>query len=91
MHQVVGRTRIEATTLKTVILNNDAQKLYVTMRDKSQVGVIDPRNNTVEYTWSNPELNSDFAIAYTITGHRLFVGDRNPGKLLCSIPMMDRS
>jgi DNA-binding beta-propeller fold protein YncE len=81
-HQVIGRTRVEAATIKTLVLDSDAQKLYITMRDKNQVGVINLSNNVVEQTWSNPELKTDSAMAYDEQGRRLFVGDRNPGRLI---------
>jgi len=81
-HEVVGRIRVEATTLKTLVLDAEAQKIYVTMRDKNQVGVIDLRTDTVAVTWSNPELHIDSAMAYDAAQHRLFLGDRKPGKLV---------
>ena len=39
--QVVGRIRVEASTLKTLVLDPSKDRLYATMRDKNQVAVID--------------------------------------------------
>jgi DNA-binding beta-propeller fold protein YncE len=81
-HQVTDRIRVDATTLKTVVLDPDTQKIYVTLRDKSQIAVLDLKTNTVAATWSNPELHTDSALAFDPEHHRLFVGDRGPGKLI---------
>jgi DNA-binding beta-propeller fold protein YncE len=80
--QVVGRIRVDAATLKTLVLDPKSHKLFVTMRDKNQVGVLDLKNNSVEQIWSAPELHEDSAMAYDPVHKRIFVGDRNPGKLV---------
>jgi DNA-binding beta-propeller fold protein YncE len=80
--QVIGRVRVEAATLKTLVIDPKTEKLYVTMRDKNQVGVVNLEKNAVEQTWSSPELHVDSAMAYDPIHKRIFVGDRNPGKLV---------
>jgi DNA-binding beta-propeller fold protein YncE len=80
--RVTTRIRIEASTLKTLLLNEETDKLFVSMRDKSQVGVIDLDRKLVTQTWAFPELHQDSAMAYDATHQRLFVGDRAPGKLV---------
>lgn len=80
--KVTGRIRVEAATLKTLILDPNTQKIYVSMRDKNQVGVVDLRNDTVQTVWSDPALRQDSALAYDPAHHRLFVGNRKPGQLL---------
>jgi DNA-binding beta-propeller fold protein YncE len=80
--QVVSRIRVEASTLKTLILDANAQILYASMRDKNQVAAIDLRKDTVASVWSTPELHVDSAMAFDQAQHRLFVGDRNPGRLV---------
>ena len=80
--EVIGRIPVEAATLKTLVIDQKTQKLYVTMRDKNQVGVVNIEKNAVEQTWSSPELHVDSAMAYDPVHKRVFVGDRNPGKLV---------
>jgi DNA-binding beta-propeller fold protein YncE len=79
---VVGRIEVPATALKTVVLEAKKDRLYVTMRDKNQVAVIDLKQRKVERIFSNPELHIDSAMALDAEHHRLFVGDRKPGKLI---------
>src|ERR1700704_3776191 len=80
--EVIGRIRVEAATLKTLVLDPKTEKLYATMRDKNQVAVVDLEKKAVEQTWSSPELHVDSAMAYDPIHKRVFVGDRNPGKLV---------
>jgi DNA-binding beta-propeller fold protein YncE len=79
---VVGRIEVPATTLKTVVLDAKNDRLYVTMRDKNQIAVIDLKQRKVERIFSNPELHVDSSMALDAVHHRLFVGDRKPGKLV---------
>src|SRR5258707_9437705 len=80
--EVIGRIRVEAATLKTLVLDPTTEKLYVTMRDKNQVGVVNLERKAVDQTWSSPELHMDSAMAYDPIHKRIFAGDRNPGKLV---------
>jgi DNA-binding beta-propeller fold protein YncE len=80
--EVIGRIRVEASTLKTLVLDPKTEKLYATMRDKNQVAVVNLETKAVEQTWSSQELHVDSAMAYDPIHKRIFVGDRNPGKLV---------
>ena len=80
--EVIGRIPVEASTLKTLVIDPKTRKLYVTMRDKNQVGVVNIEKKAVEQTWSSPNLHMDSAMAYDPIHKRIFVGDRNPGKLV---------
>jgi DNA-binding beta-propeller fold protein YncE len=81
-HRVIGRIRVEAATLKTLVIDPKTEKLYVTMRDKNQVGIVNLEKKAIEQAWSSPELHVDSAMAYDPVHKRIFVGDRNPGKLV---------
>jgi DNA-binding beta-propeller fold protein YncE len=79
--EVIGRIRVEAATLKGMLIDHKANRLYVNMRDKNQIGVIDLNSKSVVQTWTFPGLNSNAAIGFDEGNHRLFVGSRNPGML----------
>jgi DNA-binding beta-propeller fold protein YncE len=79
--EVLDRIRVEAATLKGMIIDRKTQRLFVSMRDKNQVGVVDLRSRRVSQTWSAPGLNSNAALAFDQANHRLFVGSRDPGVL----------
>jgi DNA-binding beta-propeller fold protein YncE len=79
--EAIGRIRVEANTLKTMIIDPKTDRLYVNMRDKKQIGVVDLKAKAVVQTWTAPDLNLNSAMAFDGEHHRLFVGSRNPGKL----------
>ncbi|MDB5775724.1 MAG: hypothetical protein JWP38_1857 [Herbaspirillum sp.] len=79
--EVIDRIRVEAATLKGMALDRKANRLYVNMRDKNQIGVIDLKTKSVVQTWTFPGLNSNAAMGFDEANHRLFIGSRNPGVL----------
>jgi DNA-binding beta-propeller fold protein YncE len=79
--EVVGRIRLEADTLKAMVIDPKSKRLYVNMRDKKQIAVIDLKSKKVARIWTAPDLNLNSAIGLDSDHHRLFVGSRNPGKL----------
>jgi len=79
--EVIDRIRVEAGTLKGMVLDHKAGRLYVNMRDKNQVGVIDLKTKSVVQTWTFPGLTSNAAMGFDAAHHRLFIGSRNPGVL----------
>jgi DNA-binding beta-propeller fold protein YncE len=80
-HEVVGRIPVRAGTLKGMLIDHDANRLYVNMRDTKQIGVIDLKSHAVVATWDVPGINGNSAIAFDAKNHRLFTGSRGPGKL----------
>jgi DNA-binding beta-propeller fold protein YncE len=77
----IGRVRVESANLESMALDREANLLYVNMRDKNQVAVIDLTKNEVRQTWSIPNLNLNTPMALDSLHHRLFVAGRKPGKL----------
>jgi len=79
--EVIGRIRVDAATLKGMRVDHQANRLYVNMRDKNAVGVIDLGSKAVVHTWTFPGLTSNAAMGLDTGNHRLFIGSRNPGVL----------
>jgi DNA-binding beta-propeller fold protein YncE len=79
--EVIGRIRVDAATLKGMRIDHQANRLYVNMRDKNAVGVIDLGNHAVVGNWTFPGLTSNAAMGFDAGNHRLFIGSRNPGIL----------
>jgi DNA-binding beta-propeller fold protein YncE len=80
--EVTGRLRLEATTLKAMRINRKANRLYVSMRDKNAVAVIDLKDKSVVETWSPPGLKAPAAMAIDEERQRVFIGSRDPGMLV---------
>jgi hypothetical protein len=79
--EVIDRIRVDAATLKGMRIDHQANRLYVNMRDKNAVGVIDLGRRAVVHTWTFPGLTSNAAMGFDKGNHRLFIGSRNPGML----------
>jgi DNA-binding beta-propeller fold protein YncE len=77
--EVVGEIRVEAATLKGMVIDQKTNRLFVNMRDKNQIGVIDLATKSFINAWTFPGLNSNAAMGLDKKNHRLFVGSRNPG------------
>jgi DNA-binding beta-propeller fold protein YncE len=77
----IGRIRVEANNLESMAIDHKTDRLYVNLRDKNQVGIIDLKRKTVVQTWDVPGLNLNTPLAYDIKNHRLFIRARKPGKL----------
>jgi hypothetical protein len=79
--EVIHRIRVDAATLKGMRIDHRANRLYVNMRDKNAVGVVDLGSRAVVHTWTFPGLTSNAAMGFDEGNHRLFIGSRNPGML----------
>jgi DNA-binding beta-propeller fold protein YncE len=54
-------------------------RLYVNIRDKQQIGVVDLVTKRVIATWTAPGLQKNTALAVDEKNERIFVAGRNPG------------
>ncbi len=77
---IVGKIRVESANLEAMALDREANLLYVNMRDKAQIGVIDLASKQVRQTWTVPDLKLNTPMAFDAANHRLFVVGRKPGK-----------
>lgn len=62
-------------------LDENAGKIFVNIPDVHQISVFDLNKNTIE-KWQIKEASSNFPMALDTANHRIFVGCRNPAKLL---------
>ena len=77
----VTRIRVESANLESMALNRAENLLYVNMRDRKLVGVVDLTKNEVRQTWTIPDLNLNTPMSFDPLNHRLFIAGRKPGKL----------
>ncbi len=78
--EIVNRIRVESANLESMALNRAENVLYVNMRDKKLIGVVDLSKNEVRQTWTIPDLNLNTPMAFDSRNHRLFIAGRKPGK-----------
>jgi YVTN family beta-propeller protein len=78
---VVGNIRVPGDTLKGMLLDHKRSKLYVSVRDKSQVVVIDLQQRAIVRTYTSPDLRTNVPIGLD-ANQRLLVGGRKPNQLV---------
>ena len=79
--KIVAQIRVESSNLESMALDRAKNLLYVNMRDKKCIGVIDLLKNKVVNTWAVPDLNLNTPMSFDAATHRLFIAGRKPGKL----------
>ncbi|KIU26002.1 hypothetical protein SR41_16620 [Sphingomonas melonis] len=79
--RVVRSFDVPATTLKGLVLDRAGQRLFVSMRDRNAIGVIELAGGQVS-VWTSKDLNRNVPLVLDATSGRLFVGSREPGRLV---------
>jgi YVTN family beta-propeller protein len=63
-------------------LQTQGRRIFVNVPDAKQVAVVDRDNRSVVATWAMTEFQSNFPMSLDEANHRLFVGCRQPGRLI---------
>jgi len=77
--KLVGSISIPGNNVESMGVDNLHHRLYVNIRDKHQVGVVDLETRKVINTWTTPDLNANTALAVDSEHERVFVAGRKPG------------
>src|SRR6266851_4138820 len=75
--------KIDSNDVEAMAVEKSGPRLFVDVRGNNAVEVFDRTKHTLVATWSIAhEGKKHTAIAFDENGHRLFVGTRDPGKLI---------
>jgi glutamine cyclotransferase len=77
--KLVGSISIPGNNVESMGVDHLHHRLYVNIRDKHQVGVVDLQTGKVITTWTTPDLNANTALAVDPGHERIFVAGRKPG------------
>jgi hypothetical protein len=77
--KLVGSISIPGNNVEGMGIDNVHHRLYVNIRDKHEVGVVDLQTKKVIATWTTPDLNANTALAVDAEHERVFVTGRKPG------------
>ena len=77
-HKITGTVRVEGNNLEAMAVDEAHDRLFVDIRDKKQIGVVDLKQNKIVATW-DVGLNRNTALAYDADNNLVFVGSRQPG------------
>ncbi|HXN23794.1 MAG TPA: hypothetical protein VOA41_13735 [Candidatus Dormibacteraeota bacterium] len=78
----VADITVDSKNIEAMALEQNGPRLYVNIRDRGLVGVIDRDKRTLISTWTLDGLQGNTPIALDEPNHRLFVVGRKPAKLL---------
>jgi DNA-binding beta-propeller fold protein YncE len=79
---VVERIKVPGNTIKGMVIDHSNGRLYVSVRDRSVVEVIDLRRRAIVATYSSPYLHANAPIGLDVATQRLFTPGRKPNTLV---------
>ena len=80
-HKVIGTVKLSAHP-ESFQLEKSRPRIYVNVPDANQIAVVDSSKQTVITTWPVGQYRANFPMALDEANHRLFVGTRNPARLV---------
>lgn len=79
--RILDNIQVPGGNLESMVVDDSRHRLYVNIRDKSEIGVIDLEQKKLVDTWTTPGLSKNTSMAFDPEAGRLFVAGRNPGIL----------
>ena len=77
--KLIGSTSIPGNNVESMGVDNLHHRLYVNIRDKHQIGIVDLQAGKVITTWTTPDLTGNTALVVDSQHERVFVAGRKPG------------
>jgi hypothetical protein len=77
--KLIDKISIPGNNVESMGIDPLHHRLYVNIRDKQQIGVVDLVTKKVIATWTAPGLQKNTALAVDEKNERIFVAGRNPG------------
>lgn len=77
--KIVDNIKVEGGNLESMGVDNIHHRLYVNVRDKQRVAVVDLESKQVIGTWTTPDLKLNTALVVDPANRRVFVAGRKPG------------
>jgi DNA-binding beta-propeller fold protein YncE len=75
----VAEIKLPSANLEAMALQKKGSLLYVNMRDKNQIGVVDRKTNSLVATWQLSKVTHNTPMALDEPNHRLLIAGRKPG------------
>jgi len=75
----VGEIKLPSGNLEAMALQKQGSLMYVNMRDKNQIGVIDRKTNAIVATWQLSKVLHNTPMVLDEPNHRLLIAGRKPG------------
>jgi DNA-binding beta-propeller fold protein YncE len=75
----VADIKLPSNNLEAMAIQHADDTLYVNMRDKNQVGLVDLKTRALKTSWKLTKVTHNTPMALDEPNHRLFVAGRKPG------------
>jgi hypothetical protein len=77
--KIIDKISIPGNNVESIGIDPIHLRLYVNIRDKQQIGVVDLSTKKVIATWTTPDMKSNTALSVDDKDQRIFVAGRKPG------------
>jgi hypothetical protein len=77
--KLIDKISIPGNNVESMGVDNIHHRLYVNIRDKQQIGVVDLSTKQLVTTWTAPGLKANTALVVDAQNQRIFVAGRKPG------------
>ncbi len=79
----IADIKLDSDNVEAVIIAKNSPRMFVNVRGNNAVEVFNPKTRQLLATWAMPaDAKSPTAMAFDEVAHLLFIGTRNPGKLV---------
>lgn len=78
----IARIPVDANNVESMAIDHATNRMFVNLRDKKQIGVLDLKTRQFVARWDLPGLQLNTPIAFDPKTHRLFVVGRKPGLIV---------
>jgi DNA-binding beta-propeller fold protein YncE len=75
----VADIKVPSDNIESMAVQHSGPLLYVNMRDKSQIGVVDRKTHRFQSAWQLSKVAHNTPMALDEAHHRLFIAGRTPG------------
>ena len=79
--KIIDKISIPGNNVESMGVDNIHHRLYVNIRDKSEIGVVDLNTKQIIRTWTAPGIKRNTALVVDAKNQRIFVAGRAPGIL----------
>lgn len=79
-HRKVADVAIDGDNIESMAIDHAHQRLFVNIRDKKAIGMVDLMSNKVVNTWTAPGINRNTPMKFDEQNQQLFVAGRTPGR-----------
>lgn len=79
-HRKVADVTIDGDNIEAMAVDHALHRLFVNIRDKKEIGVVDLTSNAVVTTWTASGMNRNTPMKLDEPNQRIFIAGRTPGK-----------